>query len=279
LNYDVTQYYACAMNPTAYSNQFMAGAQDNGTQQYNSLGINSTAEVIGGDGAFCHIDQDNSLYQFGSYVFMNVYRSSDGGTSWSQIVSNSNNGNFVNPSDYDSPNNVLYMNYVDPYSGAGYDTYARILNATTSSTVSTISISSATGGGDYITHVSVSPNTSNRVFFGTNYGQVIRVDNANAGSPTVTLIGTPVSNASVSCIAAENGNDSHLLVTYSNYGVTSVWETTNGGTSWTSVEGNLPDMPVWWALFNPSNNVQAILATEVGVWSTDALSAGSTNWS
>ena len=38
-------------------------------------------------------------------------------------------------------------------------------------------------------------------------------------------------------------------------------------------------MPVWWALFNPSNNTQAILATEVGVWSTDALSGSSTNWS
>ena len=152
---------------------------------------------------------------------MNVYRSSNGGTSWNQIVSNSNNGNFVNPSDYDSPNNVLYMNYGDPYSGAGYDTYARILNATTSSTVSAISISSATGGGDYITHVSVSPNTTNRVFFGTNNGKVIRVDNANAGSPTVSLIGTPVSGASVSSIAVENGNDNHLLVTYSNYGVTS----------------------------------------------------------
>ena len=40
----------------------------------------------------------------------------------------------------------------------------------------------------------------------------------------------------VSCIEVENGNDNHLLVTYSNYGVNSVWETTNGGTTWTSVE-------------------------------------------
>jgi len=276
-NYNVTQYYGCAMNPTAYNNQFLSGAQDNGTQQYSSIGVNSTLQVVGGDGAYCHIDQDQSSYQFASYVFLNIYRSSDGGSSWSNIVANSNVGNFVNPSDYDNTNNVLYFNYGNPYAGTNYDTYGRILNATTSSTVSTVSISSASGGS-YITHVSVSPVTSNRVFFGTSNGRVIRVNSANA-TPTVSLIGTPVSGSPVSCIAIDNANDSHLLVTYSSYGVNSVWETTNGGTSWTSVEGNLPDMPVWWALFNPSNNTQALIATEVGVWSTDALSAGSTSWS
>lgn len=55
-------------------------------------------------------------------------------------------------------------------------------------------------------------------------------------------------------------------------------ETKNGGTTWTSVEGNLPDMPIRWALFNPTDSSQALLATEVGVWSTDALTAGTTNW-
>lgn len=44
-NYNVTQYYACAIHPTLGSNQFMAGAQDNGTQQYSIPGINSTVEV------------------------------------------------------------------------------------------------------------------------------------------------------------------------------------------------------------------------------------------
>ena len=83
---------------------------------------------------------------------------------------------------------------------------------------------------------------------------------------------------SVSCVAIETGNDNHLLATYSNYGINSVWETTNGGTSWTSVEGNVPDMPVRWALFNPSNATQALIATELGVWSTDLLNGASTVW-
>jgi len=32
------------------------------------------------------------------------------------------------------------------------------------------------------------------------------------------------------------------------------------------------------ALFDPTNNEEALLATEVGVWSTDALSGSSTVW-
>ncbi|MBL0049011.1 MAG: PKD domain-containing protein [Bacteroidetes bacterium] len=109
---------------------------------------------------------------------------------------------------------------------------------------------------------------------------MVRVDNANTGTPTGTHInsGMGMPGTSVSCIAIENGNDNHILVTYSSYGVNSVWETTNGGTSWTSVEGNIPDMPVRAALFNPNNNQQALLGTELGVWSTDLLNGVSTNW-
>ncbi|NJL76791.1 MAG: T9SS type A sorting domain-containing protein [Saprospiraceae bacterium] len=37
-------------------------------------------------------------------------------------------------------------------------------------------------------------------------------------------------------------------------------------------------MPVRWAVFNPINTDQALLATEMGVWSTDDLNGSSTNW-
>ncbi|MBL0342429.1 MAG: hypothetical protein IPP71_16890 [Bacteroidetes bacterium] len=103
----MTQFYACAMNPTAYSSQFIAGAQDNGSQQYNALGINSTIEVTGGDGCFTHIDQDQPQYQFTSYVYNNYYRSTNGGASFVGFTGN-NTGSFVNPTDYDNLNNHLY---------------------------------------------------------------------------------------------------------------------------------------------------------------------------
>jgi PKD repeat protein len=269
-NFNVTQYYACAMNPTAYSNQFLAGAQDNGSQRYNNAGINATVEVTGGDGCFTHIDQDQPQFQFTSYVYNNYYRSTNGGASFGGVAGGTNTGSFVNPTDYDNAGNNLYAAHNN-------GVFARILNMPASNTMTTVTVTAFNNGK--VTHVSVSPNTANRVFFGLNNGRIVRVDNANGATPTATNIAVAgMPTGSVSCIAIQNGNDNHLLATYSNYGANSVWETTNGGTSWTSVEGNLPDMPVRWALFNPNNASQAIIATEIGVWSTDLLSGTTTVW-
>jgi hypothetical protein len=74
-----------------------------------------------------------------------------------------------------------------------------------------------------------------------------------------------------------------MLVSYSNYGVTSVYESsagTGGSLIWTSVDanGSLPDMPVRWCMFDPRNSHWAILATELGIWSTSNLDGVNTNW-
>ena len=271
--YNVTQYYGCAMHPTAYSNYFLAGAQDNGTHKFTNPGVNTVTSPTGGDGCFCHIDQNQPQYQWTSYVYNNYYRSTNSGGTWTS-VSFGNTGSFVNPTDYDNVSNVMYC-------GISAGNYMRWTDPQTGATAATIQVTNFSGAN--VRHISVSQNTPNRVFFGLSNGSVVRVDNANGvGTPTAgILVGTPVANNSVSCVAIENGNDNHILVTYSNYGINSVWESTNalsGAPTFTSVEGNLPDMPVRWALFSPLNNQQAILGTEVGAWSTDLLNGGATNW-
>ncbi|HMT06872.1 MAG TPA: PKD domain-containing protein [Pyrinomonadaceae bacterium] len=265
-NYRTAQFYAAAMHPTSFTSYYLAGAQDNGTHQFSSAGIQPTIEVTGGDGAFTHIDQDQPQFQFTQYVYNDYYRSSDGGSTWTNITTSG--GLFINPTDYDDVNNRLYaarnanqyLRWDDPQTGA---TFVAVGVAALAGTVSA---------------VKVSPNTANRVFFGSDSGRVVRVDNANTGAPTATNISTGLPTAYVSSVEVETGNDNHLLVTFSNYGVNSIWESTNGGTSWTSVEGNVPDMPVRWALFNPGNSDQAAIATELGVWTTDDLNGGSTVW-
>lgn len=265
-NFNVTQFYACAMHPTAFTDYFLAGAQDNGTQQFASAGINSTVEATGGDGAFCHIDQDQPQFQFTQYVFNDYFRSNNGGGSWTNV--SSSGGRFINPTDYDNVNNRMYC-------ARGANQYLRWDNPQTGATFTQVAVA---GFGGQVSAVRVSENTSNRVFFGIDNGDVLRVDNAHTGTPTVNNISTGLPGAYVSCVEVEIGNDNHLLVTYSNYGTNSVWESVNGGATWTSVEGNLPDMPVRWALFNPLNTDEAIIATEVGVWTTDNLNGGATVW-
>ena len=264
-NYRTAQFYSAAIHPTALTAYYLAGAQDNGSHQFNTSGPQPTVEVTGGDGAFCHIDQDQPQFQFTSYVQNDYFRSTDGGATWTNITSSG--GQFINPSDYDDVNNRLYA-------CNGNNNFTRWNDPQTGNSFTTVAIAAFNGT---VSAVKVSPNTANRVFFGTDSGRVVRVDTAHAAA-VGTNISTGLPAGYVSSVEVETGNDSHLLVTYSNYGLNSVWESTDGGTSWTSVEGNLPDMPIRWALFNPNNADQAIIATELGVWSTDNLNGGSTVW-
>ncbi len=266
-NYNVTQFYSCAIHPTAFTDYYLAGAQDNGSQQFSNAGINATAEVTGGDGAFCHIDQNQPQFQWTAYINNDFFVSTNSGSSWTNVTFGGT-GQFINPSDYDNTANIMYSAH-----NAGQ--YLRWSDPQTGATFTGVAVAAFSGGT--VNAVTVSPNTANRVFFGTDNGRVVSCINANA-VPTGTSISTGLPVGSVSCVEVETGNDNHLLATFSNYGLNSVWESINGGTSWTSVEGNLPDMPIRWALFNPNNSDQAMVATELGVWSTDNLNGGATVW-
>lgn len=262
--YNTSQFYSVAMDPAAYDPGFIGGTQDNGSVKVSNLGISSIVEVTGGDGGFAHIDQDNSNFQFTAFTGATLSRSTDGGLTF-DLIMNQPNGAFINPSDYEDANDNYYCGQEGGY-------YV-IANASASSAVGSV-----TGFVNDVTAITASNNTAERIFLGLDNGNVFRVNNAASAPASANITGGSFPSGSVSCIAVESGNDNHLLVTFSNYGVTSIWETTNGGTNWTAVEGNLPDMPVRWALFNPSNSDQALIATELGVWSTDNLNGGSTVW-
>ena len=277
--YNTTQFYSCALHPDSNSNYFLGGTQDNGSLQFSNPGINAVVEVSPGDGGFCHIDQNEPQFQFTSYTGNKVYhRSTDGGQSFVTFdnCSNCSGGLFISPSDYDDVNNIMYQ--------SGYlDNYERWDNPTTASPPYTYSKDFYINGhGSLISAIKVSPNTPTTVYFGFVNGYLIRVDNANTDDnqiATYLLDGnSPTPAAYISCVEVEKGNDNHIIITFSNYGVNSIWETLDGGTTWNSVEGNFPDIPVRWVIFNPLDADQAFIATELGVWSTDNLDGANTVW-
>ena len=67
-------------------------------------------------------------------------------------------------------------------------------------------------------------------------------------------------------------------MTFHNYGVTNIWFTDNGGTSWTSIEGDLPELPVKCILQNPLLPQELIIGTELGVWRTADYTATNVEW-
>ncbi len=264
----IKQFYSVAIHPLE-TNYFLAGAQDNGIHRLNHPGLDSSIEVEGGDGMLVAIDQNEPQYQFGSYVY-NVYRrSTNNGASWSTPINNQASGRFVNPWDYDNTGNILYA------CNTGGN-YMRWDNPQTGATTTIVSVAAFSGAT--VSAVDVSPYTTNRVYFGMGSGGIIQVDNANTGTTATGTVITPAGAAGYANCVVTGSSDQNLMATYSSYNVTHVWVSTNGGTSWTACDGNLPNMPVRWALFHPDTDTKAYIATETGVWETTLLNGASTIW-
>jgi len=270
-DFNITQFYSCAMHPDIRKSYFLAGSQDNGSHQFKSAGVSSTTEVTGGDGMFCFIDQSNPDIQITSTYYNDYLVSRDGGNSFSDLFESTNDGRFTNPSDYDNNLHILY-------SAKSTNSIYRIKNVDTKAEVGIVPMTSL---GKIASHIKVSPYTTetSTLFVGTSAGRVFKVTDAdNSSYSTTEITGSSFPNGYVSCIEIGASED-ELIVIFSNYGISSVWYTSDGGSNWSEKEGDLPDMPVRWALFNPNNHNEAILATEVGIWSTSDLSASSPTWS
>lgn len=262
--YNVTQYYSCAIHPEFRKEYFIGGTQDNGTHAFDSYGIDEVDDIWGGDGMACHIDQTDGMIQIVSSQFGNYGLSIDGGQNFSGGVSVPQ-GRFYNESEYDNDANIMYAQTVS-------NSYFRweVENGTSE----TVSLSGGNVGT--ITTLYTTPNVSNRLYLGTSSGRIVKIEDAHTGTSktyTQSSIG-----GSVSAIIAEKGNENHMLATVSNYGSTSVFESFDNGATWQSVEGNLPDMPVWDVIFDPIDSDQAMIATEAGVWITENLDGANTVW-
>ncbi len=273
--YNVTQFYKAAINQPIGTDILLAGAQDNGSQLIINApaGIGSSTEVTGGDGCWAFIDQDDE-YMISSYVYNNYRYITYAGTYLGNFPDATNDGDFVNQCGLDSATNNLYSNGT---SGSTYRIYRWNITPSVPS-VGKTTLSNAMLN-TVPTYFAASPYTSDRILVGTALGKIIRLNNAS-GTPTWTDISIPGQVGAVSDIRyGDSEND--IMVTFHNYGVTSIWYSSNGNSgspTWVSKEGNLPDMPVKSILQNPLSPEEVIIGTELGVWKTSDWSNASPTW-
>ncbi len=277
-SFNSLQFYTCDLHPDSANHQFIGGLQDNGTILFDNNPIdNEDSYISGGDGAYCFFDKDDYLISTVYYNMIYIFKKSSSRYDLQNRL-DMNSGTFISPSDYDDVNKIFYANAVG-FTGNRADQILRIKNITAASP-STQYVNIGTGSNVYFSHVRLSKysNPDNRVIYvGTQSGKLFKVENINS-TPESTNIGTndfPLGN--ISCIV-EGKNEDELLVTFSNYGVSSVWYTDDGGTTWIEKEGDLPDMPVRWALFDPGDTSKVLLATEVGVWATPNIYEENVSW-
>lgn len=273
--YNVTQYYKGGINQDVSTLKLIAGAQDNGVNFINNAqsGVNSSTTISGGDGGWSFIDKD-SQYIITSYTNTQYYIHDINGVKKNDFEGNSGTeGNFINECGLDSDTNFFYAN-ASTEAPFGINRWQIDPVAFTATSKTLLTNGLITGQPSFFV---ASPFVSDRMFVGTATGDIIRLDNASAATPTWTSKSISGMVGAVSDIRyGETEND--IMVTFHNYGVVNIWATTDGGDNWVNKEGDLPNMPVKTILQNPLRLEEVIIGTELGVWSTSNWSSSSPNW-
>lgn len=275
-NYNTTQFYSGAIDESTLNDNFGGGLQDNGSMFITNgvAGANPFDEPRGGDGGFTEID-NSGAYAILSNPNNNHYLYSFPALTNSGTLTNGIGGNFVNQAALDKNLDILYS---DASSG-GTIQIERVKEFLPGGPALNSSLLSSGQFNASISALKVSPfnTTSTTLYVGLRSGKLVRGLFADFTTPTFVNISGSGFVGSISDIEFGQ-SEQEIFVTMHNYGVVSVWFTANGGSNWTNIEGNLPDIPVKCILQNPLIPQELIIGTELGVWATPDYTVANPVW-
>ncbi len=136
---------------------------------------------------------------------------------------------------------------------------------------------------------------ANYLFVGTQEGKLYRISNialaydferADVSSPSCIIATSLIKEFTdrvITSIAVDPNDDTHIAVTLGNYGNDNYIYITNNGLDslpdFTSIQGNLPKMPIYSSLIEMGNSNLIIIGTEDGIYSSNNADGSSTVWS
>ena len=263
-NLGVTEFNSAAGNTNNFT--LIAGAQDNGTVTYTTNGgPQAWAPMDGGDGGVCAADQTDTNYFYGEYVYLTIYRSTDGGVSDNNIYAGitdavANGANFYAPFILD-PNNQNTML-------AGGSNLWQSVNVKAATPAWTI-IKPGIASGALISAIAVAPGSSDIIWVGHNDGSIYATANGTAASPAWTQnnLGTPnLPGRYCSSLTIDSANSNIVYATFTGFSADNVYRTTDGGTTWSNLASGLPVAPVHTLAIAPFNHNYLYVGTEVGIF-------------
>ncbi|MBI3193617.1 MAG: T9SS type A sorting domain-containing protein [Ignavibacteriae bacterium] len=283
----VTQFYSGATHPTV--NYFFGGTQDNGTLMRSTS--SAWQPILPGDGGPVIVNYRDPDTVYMSYVYLSIYRSVFGGTGPQRMMLGipietgttwtSDRCSFIAPLVMDPNNpNVLY--------GGTYRLFKTASAAESWSAITDDLTGSGAGGvqtsGATITAIAIAKSDSKIIYVGTSGWSGVRsrvMISTNGGGNWAQHDQIPLPNREVSSIAIDPLNANRAYVGYSGYGTGTattghVYMTTNRGSNWSNISGNLPDIPVNSMVIDPKQLTHVIIGTDLGVFET---TNGGTTWS
>ncbi|MFZ1731567.1 MAG: T9SS type A sorting domain-containing protein [Bacteroidota bacterium] len=292
-----SQFYRVAQDPLAAEDPFLIGGlQDNAT--YYSVDENDAADwrgVIGGDGMSVAVAPDKD------FVLASVYT----GRIFSFILSPDLQPQYMT---YQTGGQLPSKDFafftvftLDPFNGhtlyvGGLPTLWRkediSLSAHDQNLVDEgwVEIRDAAfPSPDYISAIGCASDASGRMYIGSSGGGLLRIDNARGSSPSAVPLTSPMFPAGgyVSCVAVDPRDADRLFAVFSNYNVQSLFFSSDAGSTWATVGGNLEEHPDgsgagpsvrWLAILPMGSGEMLFAATSSGLYSTTAIDGMQTQW-
>lgn len=256
------------------ANSLLAGSQDHGLNLYTgtlSAWESGDSFRFCGDGGSAYVDPQ------GKYAYAHCW---GGSANW--IANSTGEGN---PASWQAVQSGLGSNDRVPWvvdikgdqqNVANVYTATNYLYQSTNYAASWVPISpDLTAGKSAVNMIGISPSDANTIYTGAGDGTVSPTTNALAGTGATwtTLTGLP--NRSISKIVVQPDSTKDVYLTVSGFDTGHVFHSTNGGTSWTDISGDLPNTPVNSIFVDPELLNTIYVATDIGVFVT---SNGGTNW-
>ncbi|MBL7996740.1 T9SS type A sorting domain-containing protein [bacterium] len=263
----ITQFIGLAVDAQD-TNHVLAGSQDNGTELFT--GNMQWDFVADGDGGYTEIDPVNSNIQYSQRFHVapesfSQIKTTNGWQSLSGInagLTASDRSEFYVP--YTLDENVPTRLYLGTY---------RVYRTVNSGISWTAVSGDLTDGNHTITAIRVAQNNSNYVCAGTFDGRISL--STNAGTTWTTLSSNAPPQRPVSDIVFRMTDENTFYAAFQGFALLGqadnkghIWKTNNAGISWNNISGNLPDIPVNALALNPSDTLDIVAGTDVGIFRT-----------
>ena len=263
----VTQFYGAAGN----NGRIVGGTQDNGSLM---LANGQWTRIFGGDGGKAAYDASADI-AYGSYQYLSLHRSA-GGQPAERICAGILDSNDDGQCD---PQSTRKTNFTSPFM-LDPNNPARLLAGGSSLWVTEDARAPqpvwraikapSTVTDNFINAIAVQEGNSSVVWVGHNNGELYKSTDAGAATPTWTRIGAGVlPSRIVQRVLTDPANANHVIVAFTGFTPNNLWQTTDGGATWSSITGNLPAAPIFDVKRNPTNGNWLYVGTSVGVYTSE----------
>lgn len=260
-NYGVTQFYHGAVFKDG--RRFIGGTQDNGTILGNwTDGIDGWRRVAGGDGGYVAIDPVDETVIYAAFQEGNILKTGPG-----PVIAFRNARRGLDDA-------FLFVTpfVLDPNKRERLWTGGTFMWRSDVSAEEWFKASTELPGT--VSAIAVAPGRPDRVIAGTHNGYIIRSESATTSTAATAWTSTRPREGFVSSLAFDPADANVIYATYSGFGGAHVWRSADGGATWSSRSGNLPDIPIHSIALDPTRRNRLYLGTDLGVFVS--LDAGQT---